>query len=169
MMASINPATGETNREFELYSEERIYEAIRKSRTAFSEWKNLDISDRAEYLTNAANMLRRRKKELGEIITIEMGKPIKESIPRLKNVPGLLNTLQRMQRDFWNLRSWKQMQRKRMSHLNRGELYSASCPGTFRSGRLCVSLPRPYPAEMLYCSNIQATSRYAHWNLKRFF
>ncbi|SNQ61408.1 NAD-dependent succinate-semialdehyde dehydrogenase [Candidatus Methanoperedens nitratireducens] len=83
-MISINSATGEINREFELYSQERINEAIRKSRTAFSEWKNLDISDRAEYLTNAAKVLRRRKKELGEIITLEMGKPVKESIPEVE-------------------------------------------------------------------------------------
>ncbi|MCL7412049.1 MAG: NAD-dependent succinate-semialdehyde dehydrogenase [ANME-2 cluster archaeon] len=83
-MVSINPATGDINREFELYSQEKINEAVRKSRNAFSEWKNLDISDRAEYLTNAANVLRRRKKELGEIITSEMGKPIKESIPEVE-------------------------------------------------------------------------------------
>ncbi|MFZ3168370.1 MAG: NAD-dependent succinate-semialdehyde dehydrogenase [Candidatus Methanoperedens sp.] len=83
-MVSINPSTGEINREFELYSQEMINKAVRKSRNAFSEWKNLDISERAEYLTNVANMLRRRKKELGEIITSEMGKPIKESIPEIE-------------------------------------------------------------------------------------
>ncbi len=83
-MVSINPSTGEINREFELYSQEMINEAVRKSRNAFSEWKNLDISERAEYLTNVANVLRRRKKELGEIITSEMGKPIKESIPEIE-------------------------------------------------------------------------------------
>lgn len=83
-MVSINPATGEINKEFELYSQEKINEAVRKSRAAFSEWKNLDISDRAEYLTNAAKVLRKRKKELGEIITMEMGKPIKESIPEVE-------------------------------------------------------------------------------------
>ncbi len=83
-MVSINPATGEINREFEIYSQENINEAIKKSRTAFSEWKNLDISERAEYLTNAAKVLRIRKKELGEIITMEMGKPIKESIPEVE-------------------------------------------------------------------------------------
>lgn len=83
-MVSINPATGETNREFELYSQEKINEAVRNSKIAFSGWKNLDISDRAEYLTNAAKVLRRRKKELGEIITLEMGKPIKESIPEVE-------------------------------------------------------------------------------------
>ncbi|KCZ71551.1 NAD-dependent aldehyde dehydrogenase [Candidatus Methanoperedens nitroreducens] len=83
-IVSINPATEKINREFELYSQERINEAVRKSMTAFSGWKNLDISDRAEYLLNAAKVLRRRKAELGEIITIEMGKPIKESIPEVE-------------------------------------------------------------------------------------
>lgn len=89
-MVSINPSTGEINREFELYSQEKINEAVRKSRNAFSEWKNLDISERAEYLTNAANVLRRRKKELGEIITSEMGKPIKESIPEVEKCAWVL-------------------------------------------------------------------------------
>lgn len=83
-MISINPATGEVNREFELYPGDRIDEAIKKARAAFSEWKGLDISDRAQYLKNAARVLRRRKKELGEIITMEMGKAIKESIPEVE-------------------------------------------------------------------------------------
>jgi len=81
---SINPATGEVIRELELYSEDRIDEAIKKAKAAFSGWKNLDVSERAEYLKNAAKVLRRRKKELGGIITMEMGKPIKESVPEIE-------------------------------------------------------------------------------------
>jgi succinate-semialdehyde dehydrogenase/glutarate-semialdehyde dehydrogenase len=81
---SINPATGEVNGEFELYSESRINAAIKKARAAFSEWKDLDTSDRAEYLNNVAKVLRRRKKELGEIITKEMGKVIKESVSEIE-------------------------------------------------------------------------------------
>ncbi|NJD78129.1 MAG: NAD-dependent succinate-semialdehyde dehydrogenase [Candidatus Methanoperedens sp.] len=83
-LVSINPATEDVNGEFEFYSEDRINQAIRKSKTAFSGWKNLDISERAEYLKNAARVLRKRKKELGEIITREMGKVIKESIPEIE-------------------------------------------------------------------------------------
>src|SRR3990170_6687252 len=83
-MVSINPATGEVNREFELYSESRINGAIKKAGTAFLEWKNLDVSVRAEYLKNAAQVLRKRKNELGKIITREMGKVIKESVPEIE-------------------------------------------------------------------------------------
>ncbi|MFZ3166380.1 MAG: aldehyde dehydrogenase family protein [Candidatus Methanoperedens sp.] len=83
-IVSINPATGEVNEEFELYSEDRVNEVIKKAKAAFLEWKNQDTSDRADYLMNAAKVLRRKKKELGETITIEMGKTIKESIPEIE-------------------------------------------------------------------------------------
>jgi acyl-CoA reductase-like NAD-dependent aldehyde dehydrogenase len=84
MMVSINPATEEINREFEHYSEDKICEAVKTARAASSEWRRLDVSDRAEYLKNAAKMLVKRKKELGEIITMEMGKAIRESIPEIE-------------------------------------------------------------------------------------
>ena len=83
-MISINPATEEINGEFELYSKDRINRAIKRARTAFSGWKNLKLSERSEYLGSAANVLRRRKKELAEIITSEMGKVIKESISEIE-------------------------------------------------------------------------------------
>jgi succinate-semialdehyde dehydrogenase/glutarate-semialdehyde dehydrogenase len=78
-IVSINPATGEINREFEFYSQDIVNKVVKKAKTAFSEWKNLDIPDRAEYLNSAAKVLRRRKEELSKLITMEMGKAIKES------------------------------------------------------------------------------------------
>jgi acyl-CoA reductase-like NAD-dependent aldehyde dehydrogenase len=63
-IVSINPATGDVNREFELYSQERINESIKRSKDAFSDWKRLDISERGKHLINAAKVLRRRKQEL---------------------------------------------------------------------------------------------------------
>lgn len=83
-MVSINPATGDVNREFEFYSHEKINESIKKSRDAFSDWKRMDVSERGRHLISAAKVLRRKKKDLGEIITMEMGKPIKESIPEVE-------------------------------------------------------------------------------------
>lgn len=83
-MVSINPANEEINREFEHYSEDRISESVKMARAASSEWRSLDVSDRAEYLKNAAKVLGKRKKELGEIITVEMGKAIRESIPEIE-------------------------------------------------------------------------------------
>lgn len=87
---SINPATGESNGEFELYSENRVNCVIKKAKAAFSEWKILDISDRSEYLKKAARVLLKGKKDLGETITKEMGKPIKESVPEIEKCAWVL-------------------------------------------------------------------------------
>ncbi len=83
-MVSTNPATGEINEEFELYSGERIDQTLTKAKATFLEWKNLEISERAHHLKMAAAQLRKDKDELGRIITIEMGKPIKESVPEVE-------------------------------------------------------------------------------------
>ena len=99
-MVSINPATGDVNREFELYSQERINESIKRSKDAFSDWKRLDVSDRGKHLINAAKVLRRRKKELGEIITMEMGKPIKESIPEIEKCAWALEYFAKNSKKF---------------------------------------------------------------------
>lgn len=87
---SINPATEDINGEFDSFSEERIDLAIKKSRTAFSGWKKISISDRSEYLENAAKVLLKRKNELGKLITSEMGKVKKESISEIEKCAWVL-------------------------------------------------------------------------------
>ncbi len=89
-IVSLNPATGHVNREFEHYSEDRIVEIIKKAKTAFSEWKRLDVSERAAYLKNAANVLHRRKKELGSTITTEMGKILREAMSEVEKCAWVL-------------------------------------------------------------------------------
>ncbi len=84
MMRSINPATGELNGEYELYSSQRIEESFKKSRTAYKIWKDTEIFNREHYLANAAGVLRERAQELAHIITIEMGKPIRESMDEIE-------------------------------------------------------------------------------------
>lgn len=90
-MISINPATEEVNGEFELFSGDRINGAIKKAKAAFSQWKSLDVSERSAYLYNAAKVMRRRKKELGEIITMEMGKVISKSISEVEKCAWALD------------------------------------------------------------------------------
>ena len=57
---------------------EQIYATVKKSRTAFPEWKK-DIDKRADLLYDFANEFRRNKENLAKIATQEMGKAIKES------------------------------------------------------------------------------------------
>lgn len=90
-LLSINPASGELNRELELYSNEKVNEAVKKAQHAFLDWKKLDIADRAEHIKNAAKVLRKKKQELGELITMEMGKTITESISEVEKCAWTLD------------------------------------------------------------------------------
>lgn len=78
-ISSINPATGHPNREFTPHSKEEVAGKVRKSASAFKEWSSLDVSERADYLKNVSSLLRGNKEELGHLITMEMGKPIKQA------------------------------------------------------------------------------------------
>ncbi len=78
-ISSINPATGQPNREYTPHSKDEVAEKVQKSGLAFEEWSGLDVSDRADYLRNISSLLREKKEELGHLITTEMGKPIKQA------------------------------------------------------------------------------------------
>jgi acyl-CoA reductase-like NAD-dependent aldehyde dehydrogenase len=75
---TINPATEEVLKEYEIIDEEQVNESVRKARKAFAEWKK-DIDKRADHLYSFANELRKNKESLARNATQEMGKSIKES------------------------------------------------------------------------------------------
>ncbi len=81
---SVNPASGELNGEFDLHSQQVIDQKIEIARKAFGEWKNEPIVERTFSIECVSEVLRNRKQELAEIITKEMGKPIKESLAEIE-------------------------------------------------------------------------------------
>lgn len=83
MIITINPATEQRLRVYEPVTKEDVQEAVNKAREAFRKWRTFPPSKRAAYLEAAARTLRNRGEELGRIITEEMGKPIKESVPEV--------------------------------------------------------------------------------------
>jgi acyl-CoA reductase-like NAD-dependent aldehyde dehydrogenase len=75
---TINPATEEVLKEYDIVNEEQINESVKRARNAFAEWKK-DIDKRADHLYSFANELRKNKEGLAKTATQEMGKSIKES------------------------------------------------------------------------------------------
>jgi acyl-CoA reductase-like NAD-dependent aldehyde dehydrogenase len=75
---TINPATEEVLKEYDIINEEQIRETVRRARNEFVEWKK-DIDKRADHLYSFANELRKNKENLAKTATMEMGKSIKES------------------------------------------------------------------------------------------
>jgi succinate-semialdehyde dehydrogenase / glutarate-semialdehyde dehydrogenase len=76
---SINPYTEEVNWEYDSFSFEECEAYLEKSRAAFSGWGSLSVEERTKYLSRAAEVLRKNTEIYAEIITKEMGKPIKQS------------------------------------------------------------------------------------------
>src|SRR2546430_967891 len=79
-IATVNPATGETLRRFEPLDDRQIEEKLQRSVEAAAKNRRRSFSDRASRMRKAADLLDGRQRELGALITTEMGKPIKAAI-----------------------------------------------------------------------------------------
>jgi len=78
-ISTTDPSTGTTLESFESFTAFRLEATLERARTAFHDWRSSSSDERATKLRAAAQILRRRKTELADIATREMGKPIVEA------------------------------------------------------------------------------------------
>jgi len=89
-IATINPFTGQTEQEFEAHSEAEVDRRIAAAQTAFETLRQTTFAQRAEWMRRAAELLEADVDELGRLITVEMGRPIKAARAEvLKSAKGL--------------------------------------------------------------------------------
>jgi succinate-semialdehyde dehydrogenase/glutarate-semialdehyde dehydrogenase len=79
-IATINPATGKTLRTFEPFSAARVSEALDRAVAAYRQERRTSFADRATRMRKAAGILDAESRELGRLMTLEMGKPIKAAV-----------------------------------------------------------------------------------------
>ncbi len=79
-IATINPATGETVKTFEPASERDIEQVLSKAASAYKTHRRLPFAERAALMNRAADILEEEKTKLGNLMTLEMGKPIAAAI-----------------------------------------------------------------------------------------
>ena len=79
-ISTINPATGKNLRTFEAFSDAQVNEALDRGVAAFQKHRRSTFADRATRMREAARILNAECRELGRLMTIEMGKPIKAAI-----------------------------------------------------------------------------------------
>lgn len=75
-----NPATGAVLKEIQLDSEEVIKGKIAEGAEAFKTWKKTSAHERAALLLAWSALIKKNRQNLGELITAENGKPLKEAI-----------------------------------------------------------------------------------------
>jgi acyl-CoA reductase-like NAD-dependent aldehyde dehydrogenase len=80
---TINPATGKALKRYKSSTKGDVDKAVTRAKRAFEKWHEQSATKRAIYLERTAKTLRAQKEKLARIITQEMGKPIKESLPEV--------------------------------------------------------------------------------------
>ena len=80
MLTTINPATGEVIQKYKEFTFEEVDGAINKAVTAQKNWKNTSIPERSELVKKVGELLREKKNELGGLMALEMGKPLKQGV-----------------------------------------------------------------------------------------
>ena len=73
-IASINPTTGETLKEFPALDSQHIEEKLAKSVHAFEQHRRTSFAQRRTLMITVADLLEREREHLARIMTLEMGK-----------------------------------------------------------------------------------------------
>ena len=74
---SINPFTGELIRRYTPDTPAETEAKIRRTHHAWTGWKEIPFPERTRHMKKTAEVLRKRKRELAELMALEMGKPVK--------------------------------------------------------------------------------------------
>lgn len=83
-MKSINPATTETFKTFDEYSDSQIDDVIEATQKCFKTWSKTSFKDRAIKFRRLSECLRDQKNDLAALMANEMGKPITEGVSEVE-------------------------------------------------------------------------------------
>src|SRR6218665_691092 len=76
---TVNPYNNKIVKTFDEISDSILENKIATAHNAYQSWKNTAVKERSELLFKVAEIMRKRKRELAELITLEMGKLIAQS------------------------------------------------------------------------------------------
>jgi len=79
-IASVNPANGKVLKTFEALSDSQVDAKIGRAAGVFPSFQRLPFTQRGRWMMNAAEILESEKEELGRLMTMEMGKPLRSAI-----------------------------------------------------------------------------------------
>ena len=84
IIRSINPYSEEVMNEFMTMSPVEVTSLISKARGAFSRWRETPIAERLSRVKQLGAVLRQEKRNYAELMTREMGKPIKDAMAEVE-------------------------------------------------------------------------------------
>ncbi|MEW2512071.1 NADP-dependent succinic semialdehyde dehydrogenase [Streptomyces sp. NPDC046870] len=78
-IATVNPANGETLKTYEPMDEDELERRLELAEATFRTYRTTSFADRARLLNKAADLLDEDQREIGRIMTTEMGKPVRQA------------------------------------------------------------------------------------------
>jgi len=81
---TINPATEEQLNTYEYYNDSKISHTIDNAHHCWLEWKETSFTERSALFRKLKDLLEKKKEELAEEITLEMGKPLVQSAAEIE-------------------------------------------------------------------------------------
>ena len=82
---SINPHDQSTVGELKISTSDEISKTVSKARRAFENWKEISVGERCAYVENLTSLLQKNKNRLAKLITLEMGKPLEQSLSEVES------------------------------------------------------------------------------------
>ncbi|MBK3568179.1 NADP-dependent succinic semialdehyde dehydrogenase [Streptomyces sp. MBT62] len=78
-IATVNPANGETLKTYEAMGDEEIERRLRLAEATFRTYRTSAFAERARLMHRAADLLDEDQRDVGRVMTTEMGKPVKQA------------------------------------------------------------------------------------------
>ena len=81
---AINPATGETIQTYPIYSDAKVQRMIEAGHSCFQSWKKTSMDERERLMKKAYEVIISHKEDFATLITLEMGKPLRQSVAEVE-------------------------------------------------------------------------------------
>ncbi|MEU8788346.1 NADP-dependent succinic semialdehyde dehydrogenase [Streptomyces sp. NPDC048643] len=78
-IATVNPANGETLKTYDALGAEEIERRLAAAEATFRTYRTTSFAERARLMHRAADLLEQDQDEIGRVMTVEMGKPVKQA------------------------------------------------------------------------------------------
>lgn len=97
---TLNPYNNKVLKEYKLHTNKDIESIIKLSEARFKDWKKTTIRERCRLLQNVAQILEDDKLDYAKQMTLEMGKPITQSISEIEKCASLCDFYATNAEDF---------------------------------------------------------------------
>lgn len=95
-----NPYNNRALDTYNIHTPEELTDILENAQTAFHKWRETTIKERCKILNSLAQLLEDDKEDLAQRITLEMGKPLKESLSEIEKCATLCDFYATNAEDF---------------------------------------------------------------------